>query len=305
YSPFGYIYQPQAQSADYLRIAPKTIFRKEAGSVELLYDISEGKPFKLGRVLIKGNTRTQEKVILREMRVAPGQKYNSAGMADAQDRLRGTPYFSGVSITPIGDDPNIRDVLIEVTEAKTASFGVGAGINSNGGLGGNFTYEQRNFDLTDFPDSWTDAFSDRAFLRPGQDLRLTIEPGTEASNASIRFTEPWLFDQPYSFTGEAYYRDRVREHWRETRGGGRISFGKRFDYENSALLTLRAEDVNVHSIEDDAIRAPEVLDLRGHHAVTSLGLQLRHDTTNHGLIPYRGTSTILGWESYGALGGEF
>src|SRR5205823_14282561 len=109
-----------------------------------IYDITEGRRLKLRRILINGNTHTQEKIILREMRVAPGQKYNSAGMADAQDRLRGTPYFHGVSITPLGDDPNIRDVLVEVSEAKTASFGVGAGINSNGGLGGNFTYEQRN-----------------------------------------------------------------------------------------------------------------------------------------------------------------
>src|SRR5262249_48887792 len=151
----------------------------------------------------------------------------------------------------IGDDPKIRDVLVEVVEAKTASFGVGAGINSNGGLGGNITYEQRNFDITDFPESWTDIFSDRAFIGAGQHLRITLEPRTQGSNASVRFPEPWIFDQPYSFTAEGYWRDRTREHWDETRAGGRFTFGKRWNYIWSTALTLRGEDVDIHNIEDE------------------------------------------------------
>ena len=305
YSPFGFIFQPASNSPDYLRINPRKVFRREAGKVELVYDISEGKPFKLGRIIVKGNSRTQEKVVLREMRVASGQKYNSAEINDAAERLRATPYFDNALMTPIGEDPEVRDLLVDVVEEHTARFGVGAGINSNGGLGGLLSYEQRNFDIGNLPDSWTDAFSDRAFIGAGQNFRVTLEPGTRATNASVRFSEPWLFDQPYSFTGEVYYRDRLREHWRETRGGGRVSFGKRFNYVDSALLTLRAEDVNVYDIEDDAIRAPEILDLEGHSMLTSIGLQFRHDTTNRGMVPYRGTNTVVGWESYGALGGEF
>ncbi|HWP40892.1 MAG TPA: POTRA domain-containing protein, partial [Tepidisphaeraceae bacterium] len=80
YSPFGFIYQQpgQPQDPDYLRIEPKTVFRRQAGRVELVYDISEGKPFRLGRIIPRGNAKTQDKVILREMRMAPGQMYNSA-----------------------------------------------------------------------------------------------------------------------------------------------------------------------------------------------------------------------------------
>jgi outer membrane protein insertion porin family len=254
-------------------------------------------------------------VVLREMRVIPGQQYNSAEINDAADRLRG-PYFSNVTMTPIGDSPEVRDLVVDVTEARTASFGVGAGVNSNGGLGGNLTYEQRNFDIGDFPDSWSDTFSDRAFIGAGQNLRITLEPGTQASNASIRFTEPWLFDRPYSFSAEGYWRDRIREHWDETRAGGRVTLGKRFDNIHSASIGLRAEDVNVHDIDDqfetvvvdgvtEPVRAPDVLERAGHNTITSATLQLRRDTTNHGPLVYEGTNTTLGWESYGAMGGEF
>jgi outer membrane protein insertion porin family len=305
YSPFGFIYYPQSQSPDYRRVNARQIFRKEAGKVELQYTISEGKPFKLGRVIVKGNTKTQDKVVLREMRVAPGQQYNAAEVQDATDRLRGTPYFQNATITPIGDDAEVRDLLVEVTEARTATFGVGAGINSNGGVGANITYEQRNFDLTNWPNSFDEILSDRAFIGAGQNFRITLEPGTQATNASIRFTEPWLFDQPYSFTGEVYYRDRIREDWDETRGGGRVTFGKRWDNVWSTSLTLRGEDVNVHDIHDELSRAPEITDLAGHSTVTSTILSLRRDTTNHGFIQYRGTNSTVAWESYGTLGGDF
>ncbi|HMB94926.1 MAG TPA: POTRA domain-containing protein, partial [Tepidisphaeraceae bacterium] len=108
YSPFGFIYQPQSQDPDYLRIEAKPVFSRQPGHAELVYDITEGKPFRLGRIIPKGNYKTQDKVILREMQMTPGQLYNSAGVQDAIDRLHGTPYFGKVNITPIGDDPDSR-----------------------------------------------------------------------------------------------------------------------------------------------------------------------------------------------------
>jgi outer membrane protein assembly factor BamA len=306
YSPFGFIYQPQGdRSQPYLRINAKEVYSREPGTVDIVYDISEGKPFRLGRILVKGNSRTQDKVVLREMRVSPGQMYNSGAIQDAQERLRFTPYFRSVAMTPIGDDPEVRDLLVEVTEAQTAEFTVGAGVNSNGGVGANITYEQRNFDITDWPERWGDTLSDRAFIGAGQTFRMTLEPGTENTNASVRFYEPYVFDLPYSFMGEAYYRDRDRRDYDETRAGGRVAFGKRFNYVYSAQLSLRGEDVEIHEIEDPPLRAPEILEAEGHQTITSIGLSLRRDTTNRGMIPSRGTSSQIGWESAGPLGGEF
>ncbi|WP_428939092.1 outer membrane protein assembly factor BamA [Fontivita pretiosa] len=307
YSPFGFIYQQpgQPQDPDYLRIEPRTVFRRQAGRVELVYDISEGKPFRLGRIIPRGNAKTQDKVILREMRMAPGQMYNSAEVQDAVDRLRGTPFFTRVNATPIGDDPNYRDLLVEVEEGKTASFNIGAGINSNGGVGGNITYEQKNFDISNWPSSWRDIFSERAWVGAGQTFRASLEPGTKNTNAYIRFTEPWIFDQPYSFTGELYLRNRIRENYQDQRIGGRVSLGKRFDNIYSAALTLRGETVDIGSIRDKEIRAQEILDLEGNSALSSLGLRAVRDTTNRGLLPSRGMTTSAGIEFFGALGGDF
>jgi outer membrane protein assembly factor BamA len=305
YGPFGFIYQPQSRNPEYLRINVKTLFSRKPGTVDLVYEIGEGKPFRIGRILVKGNSRSQDKLVLREMRVQPGQMYDSGALQDATERLRFTPYFSNVTMTPIGTDPEVRDLLVEVTEGRTASFNIGAGVNSNGGLGANLTYEQRNFDITDWPDRLGDAISDRAFIGAGQTFRISLEPGTENTNASIRFVEPYMFDLPYSFSAEGYYRDRDRDDYDETRAGGRFGFGKRWGYTYSAQLSLRGEDVEISDIDDPILRAPEIVAAEGHQTLTSVGLQFRRDTTNRGALPSRGTSMQFGWESAGALGGEF
>jgi outer membrane protein insertion porin family len=305
YSPFGYIYLPGSSDPDYLRVDPKPVFRSQEGKIELVYQIHEGKPFRVGRILVKGNSISQEKLALREMRFAPGDKYNAGEVQDATDRIRATPYFEQVQITPIGTDPNYRDLLVEVSESKTASFNIGAGINSNGGVGGNITYQQRNFDLFNLPGSPGDIFSNRAFTGAGQDLRISLEPGTIQSNASIRFTEPYLFDQPYSFTGEAYYRDRIREDYNDQRAGGRVSLGHRFNYIWSGAVTFRGENVRIDNIEDDELRAIEILKEEGNNTLTSVGVSARRDTVNPGFLPYRGMVLTGGVDFYGALGGDY
>jgi outer membrane protein insertion porin family len=237
--------------------------------------------------------------------MAPGQLYNSAEVTDAIERLRGTPYFTRVTATPIGNDPKFRDLLVEVEEGKTATFGVGVGVNSNGGVGGNLTYEQRNFDITNWPSSWREVFSDRAFIGAGQTFRASFEPGVKNTNAYLRFTEPWVFDQPYSFSGEVYLRDRVREDYNDNRIGTRLSVGRRFSNTWTGSVNLRLEAIEIDDIEDEEIRAEEILEEEGDHFLTGLGFRVTRDTTTRGLLPARGMTTTGAVEFVGALGGDY
>lgn len=72
YSPFGYIYDATSHNPDYLHIRDHAVFLNQPGQVNVVYDIHEGRPFRMGRILVKGNARTKDKVVLRELRVAPG-----------------------------------------------------------------------------------------------------------------------------------------------------------------------------------------------------------------------------------------
>lgn len=301
----GFIYQPQSNDPNYLNIDTKTVFHKDAGTVDLIHDIHEGKQFRVGRIMVRGNSKGQDKIFLRELRVTPGQEYNSAEFQDAVDRIRATNLVTGVQITPIGDDPQVRDVLVEIKENQTRFFTVGAGVTSNSGILGNISLEERNFDIGNWPSSFSEAYSSRAFSGAGQYFKIQLEPGTEQSRASIQFQEPWLFDQPYSFGSNIYYSTRVREHYDEVRAGGTFSFGHRIGREWSGRLNLRAEDVDIRSIQQKELRAPEILAGKGHHFVTGAGFDLRRDTTDNPLLPTRGTSVGVGYEHVGAMGGEY
>jgi outer membrane protein assembly factor BamA len=303
---YGYIYYPSSNDPDYLRVEPRPVFRKEAGKLELIYMVREGKEFYLGNIFTRGNTKSQYPLVLRNFQdFTPGEKFNSSALQDATERLRRSPYFSNATVTPIGDDPNVRDLLVEVTEQKTASFNIGAGVNSNGGVGGTLVYEQRNFDIGNWPASLGDLFTERSFTGRGQDLKIAFEPGTIQTNAYLRFSEPYLFDLPYSFTNEAYLRSREREHYDERRYGDTVTFGHRFTYNLLGTVGFRAENVKIHNIEDPKIRAPEIIEGEGQHGLTSISFGLRHDTTNPGLVVSQGTVTTLRWESYGLMGGEY
>ncbi|MEZ0265680.1 MAG: outer membrane protein assembly factor [Phycisphaerae bacterium] len=308
YSPLGFIYQPNEQdpavARNYLQIRPEPVLRREAGTVGLVYEISEGKPYRVDRVRVRGNERVQDKVFLRELRVVPGQLYNAGELQDAVDRMKATRLVSGVTITPIGDAPDSRDLLVEVQETQTAFFLIGAGLTSNAGVLGNISYEQRNFDISNVPDSWDELFSRKAFTGAGQYFRILVEPGTEQTRARITFEEPWIFDQPFSFRTDLYYSTRQREEWDETRAGLTLTLGHRFNNQWSGRATLRGEDVYVHAIEDPFRRAPEVVASKGHTTLTSLGLAVRRDTTDSRLFPTAGSQTDFAYEYVGAMGGD-
>lgn len=307
YAPFGYIVsEPGNADPDYLKIEPSQRFRSQPGTIELVYTIDEGKPFKLGSIQVAGNSRTQDKVVLREFRnFAPGKLFDATTIRDATARLRSTGLFDRVKVTPVGDEPEERDLIVEVEESRTATLTFGAGVNSNGGISGNITYTQRNFDIANWPSSWRDVFDETAFVGAGQNFRATFEPGSVATNASLRWTDPYLFDQPYSFTGEAYLRDRRREDYLDRRLGGRATLGHRFNEVYSASIGARGESINIYDIHDEPARAFEILDEQGHHLLTSLSLSGKRDTTNPGPLPYRGTTSQATWESVGALGGDY
>jgi outer membrane protein assembly factor BamA len=313
YSPFGFIYQPgpfepRVGDPDYLYVDARRNYHPEPGVIDLIYQVHEGKPFRVGQIRVKGNYKTKDNVVLRAMRFAPGELFDSAEMRDAQERLRalgGGKMFEYVNVTPIGSDPVYRDVLVEVVEGRTAQFGVTVGVNSNGGLGGGISYNQANFDIGNPPPDWTELFSDRSFTGAGQRFGLSFEPGTIATNATVDFYEPYLFDQPYGLGVQGYLRDRKRETYDDRRAGGRVRLERRFGYHWAAQLALRAEEVRVDNIDNPAERSPEVVLAEGHSALTSAALEIRRDTTNPGLFKSDGSVSTGRAEFYGALGGDY
>ena len=109
--------------------------------------------------------------------------------------------------------PDQRDAQVSVIEGQTGMVMVGAGVASDSGVIGQMVFEQRNFDIKDWPENFTDFITGQAFKGAGQNMKIALEPGTEVSQYSISFTEPYFKDKPISL-------DVVGSSWD---GGGKAT----------------------------------------------------------------------------------
>jgi len=294
----------------YANVDAEYVYADQPATVNLAIQINEGDPYRVGRIIIRGNDKTQDRVVRRTLEVLPGEPFDMVEMKETERRLKETRLFSEVDITAIGEQPEERDALIQVEEAQTSWIIAGVGVSSNSGTLGNISIENWNFDLFDWPRTWGELFRGQAFKGAGQSLRFSVEPGTEMSRFRIDFREPYLLDRPLSLGWSAYLFDRERDDWDERRAGTILSLGKRFKKIWGVETGARFEGIDIDDINDGgffgAFGAPEeLLDVEGGNFLTSLKLSLVRDTTDSVWMPSRGNRSEVSWEQAGVFGGDF
>jgi len=262
--------------------------------VNLVFTIEEGGQFRVGRVDVRGNTLTQDRVIRRQLRFYPGQLFNAVAVENSRRRLLESRLFEEVDILRVGEAPDVRDVVVRVTEGRTAEFVVGAGVSSSSGLLGNISFRQRNFDLFGWPDSAKEFWSGQAFKGAGQTLEVVAEPGTELMRFHASWFEPALFDQPYALGTKAFLFTRGRETYDEQRYGGVVSLGHPFRNRWYGELSGRLEGVEIDDLDFDA--PPEVVEVDGTHALVGLEGSLTRDRTDSRWLPSTGDRFRLSYE---------
>ncbi|MEM9881933.1 MAG: POTRA domain-containing protein [Planctomycetota bacterium] len=280
-------------------------FNPDDQTVDLLSTIDQGTPSNVGKVTVRGNSITRTKVVLRELRgITPGRPFDRPGLDESRRRLNETPLFGNAVITLLGQrGDEERDVLVEVSERNTGSINFGATISSDDGLLGAIDITQRNFDITDLPESWDDFLANRAFRGGGQTFNLTLQPGSENSRYSIGLTDPFFFDTDFFFDSDLFLFQSDRDDFDEGRGGGRLGLGQRFGDVWSASARLRVENVEIDDIENDA--SLDVFEEEGTNLLTAASFRVRRSTTDSSLTPTRGSRTTLNVERVGALGGDY
>lgn len=279
----------------------------QPGQAVILLDIQEGPRSRFGRITVRGNTRTKDQVIRRELRFYPGEDYNTLAARRAERRLLETTLFSKASITPLRDEDGLREALVEIEEAETFKFLIGFGVSTDSGIIGSLTIEQRNFDLFNWPRSFGEFFRAQSFRGAGQRLRLSLEPGTEVSRFRLDFSEPYLFDLPLRYDQSLYLFQRGRDSYDEERIGFLPSLSRRFE---SGLLAgwaiegaLRFEQVRITDV--NPLAANDILDAKGSNFLSSVKFTIVRDTTDSRLLPTEGYRVAFAWEQYGLLGGDF
>lgn len=263
--------------------------------VDLDLTVKEGEKASIRDVRIRGNTRTKDKVLRREVTVYPGEIYNEVKVRNSERRLRNLGYFSFVNAVPEPtEDPKKYDVAFEVEEQKTGQFLVGAGFSSVDDLIGFAELSQGNFDLFGWPPTGA-----------GQKLKLRGTAGTKRRDVELSFVEPWFLDRKLSLGVDLFQRDRrfLSDEYDQRNTGMNLSLGKPLGNFNRVNFIYGLENIEVENVDtnaSDLIKAEE-----GEQLKSSFTVELVHDSRDSAFIPTRGQrSSLSGTIAGGPLGAD-
>lgn len=252
------------------------------GNIDIGYTIDAKDPVYVGKIEIRGNTKTKDIVVRRELRIYPGDRFNGDRIKRSKERLYNLGLFEDVSFdTEPTSTPDVQNLTVSVKETKTGEFSFGGGYSSIDQLLGFVEVRQRNFDIMSFP----------YFTGAGQDLTIKAELGMTRQNYNLSWTEPWIFGYPYSFGFDVYrasHRKNEDIGWAydETRTGGDLRLGKEFTDTLRGDLMYRLENVKIGSLVDNA--SQDLRNEEGSNIISSLLFQMTYDTRDNIYNPKMG-----------------
>jgi len=166
----------------------KSYFQDSVLSIS--FDITEGLPAQVHKVRIRGNTKTKDKVIRREVKLFPGDTYRQSLMERSFRDIMQLNYFDNVlpDIQVVGEQD--VDLVFDVSEreAGTGTFSAGVAYSQSDGMVGTLGLQIPNCCMGD-----------------GQKAELNIEYGPDKRNYTVGFSEPWFLDQPTRIGGSVNY----------------------------------------------------------------------------------------------------
>ena len=251
-------------------------------SVDVCFEIEEGRKFMVRDVLISGNTATKDKVIRRELVIQPGDPADRNRVEISRRRLLGMGYFTKVEAETVNAEGADEKLVRFRVEEKTRryNFRLAAGVSDVNSFFGMLEASVDNFDIAN-PKGW--------FYGGGQRMRVQGILGVENAGFNVDFVEPWFMDQPIRFEASAYMNTSEFDNWDEWRVGGRLSFQRKiFDDFTTVALGYKYDVVRVKDVSHKVKPYVKAHDLDGTSLVSQPSLMIARDTRDSILEPTQG-----------------
>lgn len=286
--------------------------------VNVEFDVTEGERFRIGRINIRGNEKTQDKVVRRvlsEYEFMPGRWYNADiargdGNGELEKDVKNMVVAESAIVTPRGEAVGQRDADVSIVESQTGMVMLGAGVTSDSGAVGQLVFEQRNFDISDWPVSFKEFITGQAFRGAGQSFKIILQPGTEVSEYMVSFSEPYFQNKPISLNLGGSSWERGRESYDENRLKGYIGFRKRYSKKHwYRSINFRVENVNINDVDSDAPK--EIKSVKGDNALMGARLGVGRELTDDRFNPSKGYGFDVSYEqvagdhTFGILSGVY
>ena len=273
----------------------------DTGTMDLEFVIDEGQKIVVEKINIRGNLKTKDKVIRRELAISPGETFDMVRVQISKQRLEGLQYFDKVDLSPEPPDPQTqiaghRNLDVNVEEQNTGNLTFGAGFSSVDSLVGYVELTQGNFDL----------FHPPTFTGGGQKFRLKVQLGLERQDYEMSFIEPWFLNRKLSLEIDLYRHDLDFESpnniYDEARTGMKLGLTRALwsdFFIGSISYTLEDVDISLNSPFNNetflpaptrppvldpnsgAARVPQdILNQTGDHLFNRFATSLAYDTRN-------------------------
>jgi len=253
---------------------------KEKKLVDVNIHITKGALVYINRITIKGNTRTRDKVIRRQLEVKEKGIFDSKALRTSHQQLQRLDYFEEVSITPEPTaDKTKMDLNVEVKEKPTGAFSIGAGYSSVDKL------------------MFVGEISQNNFLGYGQRLALQANLSATSTRYNLSFTEPYFYDTQLLVGLDLY--NWVREYDTYTRDSH--GFAARFGYpiweEWHATFSYGFDDTELDDVTADA--DPAIKASQNINTTSFVSLGFNRDTRNNLYVTTNGSLNSLRLEYAG------
>ncbi len=231
----------------YIKASVTPIPTKQDKYINITYYIEPENVYHAEEIKVKGNTKTKDKVIRREVEIYPGDIITAKKIKESWENLRDLNYFDEINIFPEFTEKESANVVVDVKEKeKTGVFMLGGGYSSVDNVVGVISIQQNNFDIKNPP----------RFIGGGQRIALTAEIGTEAENFTLSFTEPYFLDKPIWLGPDIYRLTHEWDDYTIERTGGDLRVGRRWD-KFSFGVKLLSEKADLSDVEIPSIKYQE------------------------------------------------
>ncbi|NLV66764.1 MAG: outer membrane protein assembly factor BamA [Spirochaetes bacterium] len=156
--------------------------------VKINFRVEERNKAYVEQIIIKGNKKTKDRVIRRELAIKEGEIFDAAKMQISREKVYNLGFFKQVDfdVRP-GTKDGYMNLIVDVEEQPSGTLSLGGGYGSNAGF-------------SIFAD-----ITENNFLGNGQTVGVKFEYGPEKTSITLSFQERWLFDKPLGFSSSIFY----------------------------------------------------------------------------------------------------
>jgi outer membrane protein insertion porin family len=271
----------------FVDVQPRIQRDRAAGRVDLTFEVNEAPRVFVERIEISGNTRTQDRVIRREFRLAEGDAFNAAQIRRSRQRIRDLGYFSDVQVTSSpGSAPDRAVLNTSVTERATGEVSLGGGYSTDAGALADVGLRERNL------------------LGTGIDARINGTLAQRRSQIDVSVTDPAFLDRNLAAGLDVFYIQRnliTIANYRERRAGFAVRAGYAYNERLRQTLAYTLTNREIFDVSGTASRF--VLQQQGETLLSQVGQTISYDFRDSIIDPRRGGVLRLGTD-FAGLGGD-